>query len=167
VGGGARTRYDARNKIRTDGELPAALVAELDRIFAQTLFPEVKKIFGFDVTHREPWKIGRYDAAKGGFFYRHRDNADEELAYRRCAVSVNLNDDYDGGEIQFPEYGAALYRPEAGSALVFPCALMHQVAKMKTGARYALISFLFGDDDARRWTERNGRDLRGMAVRSA
>jgi len=74
-------------------------------------------------------------------------------------------DDYDGGEIQFPEYGAALYRPEAGSALVFPCALMHQVAKMKTGARYALISFLFGDDDARRWTERNGRDLRGMAVR--
>jgi predicted 2-oxoglutarate/Fe(II)-dependent dioxygenase YbiX len=167
VGGGARMRYDARNKIRTDGELPAALVIELDRIFAQTMFPEVRKIFGFDVTHREPWKIGRYDAAKGGFFYRHRDNADEELAYRRCAVSVNLNDDYDGGEIQFPEYGGALYRPEAGSALVFPCALMHQVAKMKAGARYALISFLFGADDARRWTERNGRDLDGMAVRRA
>jgi predicted 2-oxoglutarate/Fe(II)-dependent dioxygenase YbiX/peroxiredoxin len=158
VGGGARARYDARNKIRTDGALPGAVVSELDRIFAQTMFPEVRKVFGFEVTHREPYKIGRYDADKGGFFYRHRDNADEEVAYRRCAVSVNLNDDYDGGEIQFPEYGGALYRPEAGAALVFPCALMHRVLRMKTGARTTLISFLFTDDDVRLWSERNGDD---------
>jgi len=158
VGGGVRARYDARNKIRTDGALPAAVVSELDAIFAQTMFPEVRKVFGFDVTHREPYKIGRYDADKGGFFYRHRDNADDEVAYRRCAVSVNLNDDYDGGEIQFPEYGGALYRPAVGAALVFPCSLMHRVLRMKAGARYTLISFLFTDDDARRWTERNRDD---------
>jgi predicted 2-oxoglutarate/Fe(II)-dependent dioxygenase YbiX len=162
VGGGARARYDARNKVRTDGALPAAVVDELDAIFAQTMFPEVKKVFGFEVTHREPWKIGRYDADKGGFFFRHRDNADEEVAYRRCAVSVNLNDNYEGGEIQFPEYGEALYRPAAGAALVFPCALMHRVVRMKARARYTLISFLFGAEDARRWSERNADG--GMGV---
>ena len=156
VGAGARARYDERNKIRTDCEIKGDLLRELDRAFALTMFPEVKKVFGFEVSHREPYKIGCYAAQKGGFFYRHRDNTDPELAYRHCAVSVNLNDDYQGGEIQFPEYGGALYRPARGAALVFPCSLMHKVLHMKSGNRYALISFLFGEEDARRWTAQAG-----------
>jgi predicted 2-oxoglutarate/Fe(II)-dependent dioxygenase YbiX/peroxiredoxin len=158
VGAGARARYDERNKIRTDCEIKGELLRELDRTFALTMFPEVKKVFGFEVSHREAYKIGCYAAQKGGFFYRHRDNADPELAYRHCAVSVNLNDDYQGGEIQFPEYGGALYRPARGAALVFPCSLMHKVLQMKSGNRYALISFLFGEEDARRWTAQAGAE---------
>jgi predicted 2-oxoglutarate/Fe(II)-dependent dioxygenase YbiX len=165
VGAGARARYDERNKVRTDCEIKGELLRELDRTFALTMFPEVRKVFGFEVSHREAYKIGCYDAQKGGFFYRHRDNTDPELAYRHCAVSVNLNDDYQGGEIQFPEYGGALYRPARGAALVFPCSLMHKVLRMKSGSRYALISFLFGEEDARRWTAQagaaRGREMEG------
>ena len=40
-------------------------------------------------------------------------------------MSVNLNDDYEGGAVRFPEFGGGLYRPPAGGALVFSCSLLH------------------------------------------
>ena len=138
------------SKIRTDCFIhDRVLLEKLDQHFIQTLFPEIEKVYGTFVTHREDYKIGCYTADEGGFFKMHRDNHDRPLSYRRQAIVLILNDDFEGGHLLFPEYGGDYYSPLTGSAVVFPCSLMHQVAKVTAGNRYVLVSFLYDEKAAK------------------
>src|SRR5215218_7840664 len=47
---------------------------------------------------------------------RVRDNLSPATAHRRFALTLNLNDGYQGGQLRFPEYGPELYRPAPGAA---------------------------------------------------
>ena len=59
------------------------------------------------------------------------------------ALSINLNtDEYDGGDLRFPEYGPHLYRPELGAALVFSCSLIHEALPVTRGRRFVLLNFM-------------------------
>jgi predicted 2-oxoglutarate/Fe(II)-dependent dioxygenase YbiX len=149
VGAGDGVAVSPSNKSRRDSIVRGESLRFVDERLSRRLFPEVKKVFALDVTHREAYKLGRYDAEHGGFFFRHRDSLDPALAYRRFAVTIGLNDDFDGGELCFPEYPAAGYKLPRGFAVVFPCTLMHELARMKRGARYVLVGFLFGEHEAR------------------
>ncbi|MCG8606681.1 2OG-Fe(II) oxygenase, partial [bacterium] len=113
------------------------------------VMPEVQKSFAFKATRFEGFKIACYDAAVGGFFHAHRDNLSPATAHRKFALTLNLNQGYEGGHLRFPEYGPHLYRPEAGSALVFSCSHLHEVTEVTDGQRFALLSFLFGEGEAR------------------
>lgn len=53
-----------------------------------------------------------------------------------------LTDDYDGGEIIFPDIGKAI-KPKAGSVIVFDSDLKHGVNAVKSGTRKTLESNLF------------------------
>lgn len=150
VGSGAQPSYQKSAKVRTDVLLQEPLMAELDYLLGGTLFPEIEKVFGFQVTHREDYKVGCYDAAKGGFFKPHRDNFDPHLAHRRVAMTLNLNSDYEGGGLNFPEYGSSVYRPDPGSAVIFPCSLMHQALPVTAGKRFMMVSFFFGEAEAQK-----------------
>jgi predicted 2-oxoglutarate/Fe(II)-dependent dioxygenase YbiX len=77
----------------------------------------------------------------------HRDNTTMGAAHRRFAVSINLNDDFDGGDLVFPEHGAKLRLP-VGGACVFSCSLPHAVLPVARGARYAFLPFLYNDEAA-------------------
>ena len=145
VGVGSQARAQKSAKVRTDILLKESMMSKVDYIFGGTLFPEIEKVFGLKVTHREEYKIGCYDASKGGFFKPHRDNFDKYLCHRRVAMTLNLNDAYDGGGLNFPEYGNSVYRPEAGGAVIFPCSLMHQALPVKSGQRFMMVSFFFGE----------------------
>jgi predicted 2-oxoglutarate/Fe(II)-dependent dioxygenase YbiX len=145
--GGSHKVYQPEFKSRTDHMVEGALNHELDEKLARSVFPELKKAFGFDVTHRESYKIGRYNSEKGGFFKAHRDNFEALLGYRRVAMTINLNDDYEGGGVTFPEYGSDIYRPRAGGAVAFPCALLHEAKKVTAGDRYVLVCFFHGQTD--------------------
>jgi hypothetical protein len=69
------------------------------------LVPEIGKAFQFRVTRIERYIVACYDAAEGGHFRAHRDNTIKGTAHRRFAVTVNLYDGCDGGELWFPEVG--------------------------------------------------------------
>lgn len=58
------------------------------------------------------------------------------------AALVYLNDDYEGGEIYFPEYGIDI-KPKAGDLIFFPGTSMytHGVREVTSGLRYTLMSF--------------------------
>ena len=59
-----------------------------------------------------------YDAETGGYFRTHRDNTNISTAHRRFAMTLNLNaEDYDGGELCFPEFDNATYKPATGEAV--------------------------------------------------
>ncbi|MCD0458684.1 GlcNAc-transferase family protein [Roseiconus lacunae] len=143
---GAGKSYVSTAKVRTDCIVKnRKMLRALDTQFSRTLYPEVEKVFGFKVTHRELFKIGHYPGDKNGYFKDHRDNFDKPLSYRRCALTLNLNDDYEGGEVQFKEYGNHLYRAPAGSAVVFPCSLMHGVRPITAGDRFMMVTFMYDE----------------------
>ena len=119
----------------------------LDQRIHRRVLPEILKAFQYRVTKRERFHIARYEGARGGFQHGHRDNPTSELAHRRFALSLNLNtEEYEGGALRFPEYGAQRYRAETGSALVFSSSLLHEVLEVTSGRRYVLLSHLYGVD---------------------
>jgi predicted 2-oxoglutarate/Fe(II)-dependent dioxygenase YbiX len=149
---------DYKHKIRRDhfiksGEIQTRLQSYLSARVVQ----EVRKAFNYAVTRREDFRIACYDASKGGYFRPHRDNTTEATAHRRFAMSLLLNDDYEGGFLRFPEYGKHTYRPEAGGAVVFSCSLLHEATDVTAGRRFVLLSFFYGEAEAKLREEYNKR----------
>ena len=103
------------------------------------------------VTRIERHIVGGYSAEDGGHFRPHTDNGQGvgPTAHRRFAVSINLNDDFDGGEVVFPEYNTVGYKAPAGWAVVFPCAALHSVQPVTRGTRYAYLPFVYDEAGAR------------------
>jgi len=114
------------------------------------LFPMIKRFFGWQATHIERDLICRYDASDSGFFVAHRDDVTLGTAHRKFAVSINLNaEDYEGGDLRFPEFGRRTYRPPSGGAAVFCCSMLHEATPVTRGQRYVVVPFLYDDDGAR------------------
>lgn len=110
------------------------------------LFPEIHRAYQYQVTKRERLRIGCYEGERGGELHGHRDNTEAIVAYRRFAMSINLNtEEFEGGELRFPEFGDQRYRPETGAAIVFSSSLLHEAMHVTQGTRYVLLAFLFGD----------------------
>lgn len=128
----------------TDPEQLRALTGAVGR----RLMPEVQRAFAFRATRFEGFKVACYDTDSGGFFAAHRDNLTVATAHRVFGLSINLNDDYDGGELTFPEFGRHRYRAPAGAAMVFSSALLHAVQPVIRGSRFVLLSFLYADAPA-------------------
>ncbi len=156
--GGAYAKLDESKKKRRDTELTAdmPLHAEVLSLFAGKVTPEIRRAFQTDMAYADRILIARYDDT-GGYFKRHRDNAAPNTAFREFAVSLNLNtDEYEGGELMFPEYDDHRYNPPAGGAIVFSASLLHEAAPVTRGQRYVLLSF-FGSAAAQAkltaWTE--------------
>lgn len=86
---------------------------------------------------------------------RHRGNKTKGTAHRRFAISINLNADFEGGEVSFPEYGPCGLEAPPGAAAIFSCSLLHRVSKVTRGNRYAFLPFVYDDEAARLRMENN------------
>ena len=139
------SNVDADTKRRRDVPVDdKRLFMALREALVRRVVPAIFRAFQARIVQIELPRVGCYDAESGGWFRRHRDNTTPFTAHRQFAISVNLNptQDYDGGEVRFPEFGRQLYRPPAGGALVFSCSLLHEVVPLRRGRRFGLFSFL-------------------------
>ncbi len=140
---------DARLKKRRDVALADQdLFRTVKDRLARRLIAEIRRAFQVPVTNFEALRIGCYESSERGRFRRHRDNSTKYTAHRQFALSLNLNDGYEGGQVQFPEFGRSLYRPGAGGAVVFSCSLLHEALPVTAGRRFALFTFLYDDAGA-------------------
>lgn len=75
--------------------------------------------------------IARFSSGRG--MHEHFDSSRPN----DIATLVYLNDDYEGGEIYFPEYGISI-KPEPGDLLTFPDNpnFVHGVRPITSGVRY-------------------------------
>lgn len=153
VTGGAFV-LDPKIKVRRDFPLTEPdLLMLLHLCLQRRVLPEISKALTRHVSWMEEFKVVCYDGAECGHFSAHRDNVAKHLAHRRFAMTINLNEGYEGGELRFPEYGPDLYAPEPGDAVIFSCSLLHEALPVTRGQRYALLSFLF-DEESRRLNDR-------------
>ena len=76
----------------------------------------------------------RYDG--GGHLPPHQDHG---ISSRVLSVVTYLNDNYDGGEIEFKHSNVKI-KPEAGSIIFFPSNFLyvHEVYPVTNGSRYAI-----------------------------
>ena len=93
---------------------------------------------------------------KGDHYDWHRDTdipLREDGKIRKLSMTVNLNDDYKGGEMFIDaETNYGKKDPQqlkklqtAGSISVFPSDSWHKVAKVTEGTRYSLVIWLLGE----------------------
>ena len=137
-------------KRRTDHQVADETVrAALRERIQRRVVPAIEQACQLRVTRMERYLVACYAATQGGHFRAHRDNTTKGTAHRRFAVSVNLNADFDGGEVSFPEYGPRGFKPPPGGAVVFSCSLLHQVSKVTRGRRYVFLPFLYDDAAAK------------------
>jgi peroxiredoxin/predicted 2-oxoglutarate/Fe(II)-dependent dioxygenase YbiX len=136
------------------------LIKETQSRILRRINPEIEKVHFFKATRMERYIVSCYAAEDGGHFRAHRDNTTKGTAHRRFAVSINLNDDFEGGELGFPEYGPRSYKAPPGGAVIFSCSLLHAVSRVTAGRRYAFLPFLY-DEEAAKLRERNSAFLAG------
>jgi predicted 2-oxoglutarate/Fe(II)-dependent dioxygenase YbiX len=110
------------------------LFGALDRTlshYSTELYPFAEK----NIKSREKtMHLLKYD--KTGHLPAHQDQG---ISTRVLSVLLYLNDDYEGGEIEFRHSGLK-FKPEAGSVLFFPSNFLyvHEVYPVTKGPRYAL-----------------------------
>jgi predicted 2-oxoglutarate/Fe(II)-dependent dioxygenase YbiX len=137
-------------KRRRDAQIEdPAFRRDLQVRLRRRLLPEIAKGFQFEATRVERYIVACYDAADGGYFRPHRDNETFGTAHRRFAVSINLNaEEFEGGDLRFPEFGPRTYRPPTGGAVVFCCSLLHEATSVTRGRRFAFLPFLYDEAGA-------------------
>lgn len=142
---------DHKHKWRSDHVIADAEIRRTcEAALRERLFPQIEKAFMFRPTQIERYLVACYAADPGGHFRPHRDNRTSGTMHRKFAVSVNLNaEDYEGGDLRFPEFGSRTYRAPSGGAVVFSCSLLHECTSMVRGRRYCFLPFLYDDEGAR------------------
>ncbi len=158
IDGKTVTLSDWRLKRRSDVPVGVPEVHELIRDhIARRLVGPIERYFQFKATRMDRYIVACYDSAVAAHFHRHRDNINAGAQHRRFALSINLNNDFDGGDLVFPEFGRKAYRPSEGGALVFSCGALHQVTPVTRGKRYAFLAFMYGEEDVARREANNAR----------
>ncbi|MDQ4088104.1 MAG: 2OG-Fe(II) oxygenase [Pseudomonadota bacterium] len=143
-----------RDYLIEDAELRQGIVARMRR----RLNPALERAFQFRATRIERYLVACYEAG-AGHFRPHRDNTTKGTAHRRFAVTINLNaEEYEGGDLRFPEYGQRTYRAPTGGAVLFSCGLLHEATPVTKGRRFAFLPFLY-DEEAARLREANNPHL--------
>jgi len=96
------------------------------------------RYWGINVVYYEAFNFVKYDG-EGRHFNIH---ADHGPAYN-CTVSavIYINDDYEGGEIEFPRLNGYVHRPKVGDMAIFPSNYIYEHASlpMKSGIKYCVV----------------------------
>jgi peroxiredoxin len=139
-------RFDPKFRRRSDYYiLDESVLKQTRELLERRLLPIVYRAFQFPTTRIERYLIGCYDSTTGGYFRPHRDNTAPVVAHRRFAVTINLNEGYEGGDLTFPEYDYQTYHTPPGDAIVFSCSLLHEVTPVTRNRRYAFLSFFYDE----------------------
>lgn len=96
-------------------------------------------MYGVSTATHDMYNVLKY--GKGHFFVNH---VDDNQTFQRTVSSIfYVNDNYEGGEIEFPRFGIKL-KPKANQMLLFPSTYVynHQVHEVTDGYRYAVVSWM-------------------------
>lgn len=87
----------------------------------------------------------RYKSDDEAHYDWHIDMGNESSATRKISISVPLNEDYTGGELEIWDNGVLREgNREMGSINMFPSYSLHRVKKVESGERWSLVIWIHG-----------------------
>jgi hypothetical protein len=122
--------------------LSSLFFTNLNNLFFEHFDPIEKdymSYFGIGSNWHDSYGILKYE--EGQFFTNHID--DHPDYHRRISTLYYLNDNYSGGELNFPRFNIS-FKPKANHMVVFPSTYVynHSVSPVTEGERYAVVSWL-------------------------
>jgi hypothetical protein len=94
-----------------------------------------------------PLRIYRYEPGQHFGLHQDQSYAGADGSRSLLTLMVYLNDDFDGGETDFPEQGTRV-APRTGTALWFQHMLLHSGTRVASGTKYVLRSDVLYRGDA-------------------
>lgn len=124
------------------GSLSEIFISNLNNLFFESFHSveeDYKSFYGVDTVWHDTYGVLKY--GKGQKFTNHID--DHQLYHRRISTVYYLNEDYTGGEINFPRFNLNI-KPKANQMIMFPSTYIfnHSVSPVIEGERYAVVSWL-------------------------
>jgi len=114
---------------------------ELDFVFSgiDKCIWDYRNSYDLALSKDEPMSVLKYTV--GTEYRTHWDSGPQNG--RVLSLVCYLNDDYEGGELDFPVYGVTV-KPEAGMVVLFPSGFQHKHAARPiiSGTKYSLVTWL-------------------------
>lgn len=143
--------HGTNQNMRTNFSMPITKNAKLGNSIAKQIhnlvFNKVEEAIEWYREHygipsrlyHEPYTILKYNYQQE--YKAHFDGTTQTA--RAVSVVIYLNDDYEGGEIEFPNFNFKI-KPEAGTMIVFPSnyAYTHIAHPVISGTKYAIVTWL-------------------------
>lgn len=135
-------QYSGKTKDLTTANAVEAFHSNLNNIFFENFHPIEKDYansYGIVCDWHDGYEILKY--GEGQFFRNHIDDCPSY--HRRVSTVYYLNDNYIGGEINFPRFNITV-KPKANQMIVFPSTYVynHSVSPVIEGTRYAVVSWM-------------------------
>jgi len=114
--------------------------------FIDTYIELANQYYKFKLSGAEKVQFGVY--REGHFYDWHRDYKKEGY-HRKLSVSVMLNDDFEGGDLEIQELWGnrtCTIPKKAGTIVIFPSMLRHRVTPVTKGVRYSLVRWYSGPE---------------------
>lgn len=136
--------HKVSNHRKTDiGFFPkGSLIEEL----IDTYIELANQYYKFELSGGERVQFGVY--REGHFYDWHRDSKKEGY-HRKLSVSIMLNDDFEGGDLEIQNLWGdktCVIPKKAGSIVIFPSMLKHRVTPVTKGVRYSLVRWYGGPE---------------------
>jgi hypothetical protein len=99
---------------------------------------DYRVIYDLPLNENEPYGLLKY--ANNAEYRTHWDSGPQNG--RVVSLVAYLNDNYEGGELEFPSFGYT-YKPQAGSVILFPSNYIykHSAAPVTSGTKYSLVTW--------------------------
>jgi predicted 2-oxoglutarate/Fe(II)-dependent dioxygenase YbiX len=119
------------------------ILEDFAKAFEDNISPKIdeyKDMYYATTTKKESPQLLRYGV--GQQFHNHIDDH-PSIGTRRVSLSYYINDDYEGGEIEFPRFNLKI-KPKAKQLVVFPSNFIynHQVHPVISGTRYVVVQWI-------------------------
>lgn len=101
------------------------------------------KIKGFELDEIENFQFTKYEL--NGHYDWHTDSMDfDYYAKRFCSVVIQLNNEYDGGELLYKDHNDDVveFKKGVGNLFIFNSSTLHKVNPIIGGERYSLVSWI-------------------------
>jgi PKHD-type hydroxylase len=104
---------------------------------------QANSIWNYDLSYIEQAQIAKYGL--GGHYDWHIDSkAPINNVQRKLSISILLNDDFEGGGLEFDFQRGENVLKSQGDVVVFPSFLHHRVNPVTDGVRYSAVTWGYG-----------------------